>query len=88
MQRTEDFARQAPDFELTFRSLSHSGKGYAFPCDAAGDVDLDALSEVGRAHYFFARGAVGADFCTPKVVQVMVGRRVAAPGRQALLNDR
>ena len=84
MQRAEDCGRQGPDFELTFRSLSHSGKGYAFPCDADGRVDLDTLSEVGRAHYFFARGAVGADFCMPTVVQVMVGRCGAAPGRQAL----
>ena len=30
-------------YELTFRSLSGDRLAYAFPCDPAGHVDLDAL---------------------------------------------
>jgi hypothetical protein len=54
-------------FEIRFRSLFHEGRGYAFPCDAAGLVDLDALSERGRCNYLFARAMVGREFATPSV---------------------
>ena len=32
-------------FQLRFQSLFDSGRGYAFPCDGQGRVDLDRLSE-------------------------------------------
>src|SRR5690242_3125882 len=35
-------------YQLCFRSLFHSGRGYAFPCDPTGNVDLDAMSERAR----------------------------------------
>ena len=54
-------------FEIRFRSLFHEGRGYAFPCDAAGLVDLDALSERGRCNYLFARAMVGREFATPSI---------------------
>jgi hypothetical protein len=60
--------RRASAYELRFRSMSKIGSGYAFPCDASGSVDLDALSETGRSHYFFARSLVGAEFYMPKVI--------------------
>ena len=44
-------------YELRFRSLFDDGRGYAFPCDAAGHVDLDALGERG-ADFFHDRGKV------------------------------
>ncbi len=62
---------QSPDaarFELRFQSLFHEGRGYAFPCDADGHVDLDNLSPSLRTHYFFARTLIGRDFATPAVV--------------------
>lgn len=59
--------RQAPKFELRFRSLFKPGAGYAFPCDVDGHVDLDALSEAGRNHYFFARTVVGSELTMPTV---------------------
>jgi hypothetical protein len=54
-------------YELFFRSLFHEGRGYSFPCDPAGHVDLDALSERARTNYFFARTVIGRDFAAPAV---------------------
>jgi hypothetical protein len=56
-----------PSFELRYRSLHVQGRGYAFPCDAAGHVDLDQLSEPARENYFFARAMVGFDLLAPQV---------------------
>jgi hypothetical protein len=64
-QTTHD--QRAPEFELRFQSLFKPGAGYAFPCDVSGKVDLDALSDNGRNHYFFARTVVGCEFSTPTV---------------------
>lgn len=60
--------RALTNFELWFRPLSHEGRGLAFPCDPAGRVDLDAVSERTRNNYLFARAMVGRDY-TPPVVQ-------------------
>ena len=54
-------------YQLRFPSLFHHGRGYAFPCDARGQVDLDALSERARTNYFYARSVVGRDFAPPSV---------------------
>ena len=54
-------------FELRFRSLFDAGLGYAFPCDAAGRGDVDALAERARNRYFYARAVVGREFATPRV---------------------
>lgn len=54
-------------FELRFRSLFDEGHGYSFPCDAAGQVDLDGLSELARNNFFFAHSVIGRDFATPAV---------------------
>lgn len=55
-------------YELRFDNLLGTGHGYAFPCDASGVVDLDALSESARNNYFFAHASVGRDFSVPRVV--------------------
>jgi hypothetical protein len=52
-------------FELRFRALFNPGRGYAFPCDAQGRVDLDTLSETARNRYYYARALVGAEFHCP-----------------------
>ena len=57
----------AARFEVWFRSLFQEGRGYAFPCDAEGRVDLDSLSERGRSNYLFARALVGREFAIPSV---------------------
>lgn len=57
----------AHEFRLCFRSLFNEGRGYAFPCDPEGCVDLDHMSETARNNYFFARGMVGRDLAAPAV---------------------
>jgi hypothetical protein len=54
-------------FELRFQSLFNEGRALAFPCDAAGHVELDALSERARSNYFYARTVIGRDFGFPAV---------------------
>lgn len=58
---------QGTAYELRFRSLFDEGRALAFPCDAAGQVDLDTLSERARCNYFYARTAIGRDFAFPAV---------------------
>jgi hypothetical protein len=55
-------------YELRFRSLFDEGRGYAFPCDAEGHVNIDALSEHARNSYFYARTVIGREFATPAVL--------------------
>jgi hypothetical protein len=54
-------------FQLCYRSLFHSGRGFAFPCDSQGHVDLDELSERARNNYLFARAMVGRELSLPAV---------------------
>jgi hypothetical protein len=58
---------QAEHYELRYRSLFNEGRGYSFPCDAAGQVNLDALSEQARQNYLYARAVVGREFALPAV---------------------
>jgi hypothetical protein len=53
--------------QLCFRSLFNSGRGYAFPCDQTGQVDLDRMSERARNNYFYARAMVGRELSPPAV---------------------
>jgi hypothetical protein len=53
--------------ELRFVSLFNPGRGYSFPCDACGRVDLDALSDGERRRYLYARAIVGRELSTPAV---------------------
>jgi hypothetical protein len=54
-------------FQLRFQSLFDSGRGFAFPCDPQGQVDLDGLSERARNNYFYARAMVGRELSVPAV---------------------
>ena len=56
-------------FELRFVSLFDEGRGYAFPCDAQGHVDLDAMSERARMNYLYARSAIGRELAMPSVLR-------------------
>jgi hypothetical protein len=67
MSQAIEYDPRTPEFELRFQSLFNPGAGYAFPCDANGNVDLDALSVNGRNHYFFARTVVGCELSLPTV---------------------
>ena len=57
-------------YQLRFRSLFNPGHSYVFPCDRAGRVDLDRLSERARANYLYARTVVGREFGMPDVQPV------------------
>lgn len=54
-------------FELRFESLFSEGRGYAFPCDARGHVDIDALGHKLRLNYLYVRTLIGRDFSMPAV---------------------
>jgi hypothetical protein len=54
-------------YELQFAALEGGAHGVAFPCDAQGHVDLDALNGPSRNTYFYARAVVGRVFARPSV---------------------
>ena len=54
-------------YQLRFRSLFNEGRGYAFPCDAKGCVDLDALSRHALNNYLYARTVIGRELSAPAV---------------------
>ena len=56
-------------YELRFRSLLDHGRGYSFPCDKDGLVDLDSLGERLLNSYFYARALVGREVAAPTVTQ-------------------
>lgn len=60
----------SPQTELRFVSLFNEGRGYAFPCDAAGHVNIDELSRVARQNYLYARTCIGREFRHPVVQRV------------------
>jgi hypothetical protein len=67
MSTTHESKAEGARFELHFQSLFREGRGYVFPCDAGGHVDLDAMSDRLRANYLFARTLIGRDFSAPAV---------------------
>ena len=54
-------------FQLRFRSLFDHGRGYAFPCDSGGQVDLDGMSDQARNNYLYARAMVDRELACPEV---------------------
>ena len=54
-------------YELRFRSLFDPDRAYVFPCNAAGQVDMDALSDRARTNYLYARAVRGREFTLPDV---------------------
>jgi hypothetical protein len=69
---TTDLAAGAGgSFVLRFESLSQPGQILDIPCDDQGRVDLDALGEMARRNYLFARAVVGRGYHAP----VLVGLR-------------
>lgn len=59
-------------YQLRFASLFHPGRGYAFPCDDKGRVDLDTLSEGARNNYIRARAMLGKELTVPAVEPAVV----------------
>jgi hypothetical protein len=62
-------AAASSHFEVWFESLFDHGRGLVFPCDEAGHVEIDSLSERGRSNYFFARTTLGREYATPRIVR-------------------
>lgn len=62
-------------FELCFQSCHPAGRMVAFPCDAQGRVDLDALGRGALNNYLYARAVVGREFRVPRVQAVGAGAR-------------
>ncbi|HET9644857.1 MAG TPA: hypothetical protein VFP68_16220 [Burkholderiaceae bacterium] len=58
-------------YVLRFQSLFDEGRGFAFPCDAQGHVDLDSLSERARNNYLYARAVIGREVAMPAVQPVL-----------------
>ena len=52
---------------LRFRPLHRAGSGLAFPCDGAGQVPLDDLSDQLRTEYLYARAVMGREYSRPSV---------------------
>jgi hypothetical protein len=64
---TRTFTPEGLAWELRFASFFDPGRGFSFPCDAGGHVDLDSLSERLRNSYFYARAVVGRELAAPAV---------------------
>ncbi len=58
---------QTASHEIRFQSLFNEGRALAFPCDAEGRVELDALSSRARDNYLYARAVVGREYAHPCV---------------------
>jgi hypothetical protein len=69
-QCAEFIVSQAVRYELRFLSLFEGGRGFAFPCDADGHVNIGHMSERSRSNYFYARKAIGREFSVPATVIV------------------
>jgi hypothetical protein len=69
--------QDAVGYEIRFQSLFRDGKAIAFPCDAGGHVNIDALSEHAKENYLFARAMIGREYGMPEVqvdALLMTGR--------------
>jgi hypothetical protein len=71
MNQNESIQQQQQQYQLRFQSLFDSGRGFAFPCDPQGQVDLDRLSERARNNYFYARAMVGRELAVPAVERTL-----------------
>ena len=67
MNTTSTISPHSASHVLRFTSLFDVGRGLAFPCDAAGHVELDALSDLARLNYFYARKVIGREFFAPAI---------------------
>ncbi len=72
MNQSADTSSEGPRYELCFGPLNVNGRGYVFPCDEVGHVDMNRLSERGRNNYLYARVVVGHDLSCPVVAPVAV----------------
>ncbi|GAA4354525.1 hypothetical protein GCM10023165_45810 [Variovorax defluvii] len=55
------------EWELRFEPLFLCRRGYVFPCNAQGQVDMDALSGPTLNNYLYARAMMGRELAWPCV---------------------
>ncbi len=67
MQDQASTSDDADRYTLFFRSILMAGRGYKFPCDANGGVQLQAMSARLRQNYLYAKGLVGLELLSPVV---------------------
>ncbi len=60
-------SQASASYELRFNALFAGRRAYAFPCDALGHVDMDALSDRARNNYLYARAVMGMELTWPEV---------------------
>ena len=63
----EGSPRSAALYTLVYSPI-RGGGCFAFPCDEAGTVEMNTLSDRARDNYLLARALVGRDFHSPTVV--------------------
>lgn len=68
--RSTSTPSRASAYVLRFRSLINGGRGYVFPCDGSGCVDLDSLTAIALNNYLYARTVIGREFFLPAVEPV------------------
>ena len=54
-------------WELRFEPLFAGHRGFVFPCDAQGQVDMNSLSERALQNYLYARAMMGRETAWPRV---------------------
>ena len=54
-------------WELRFAPLFAGHRGFIFPCDAEGHVDMNSLSERALNNYLYARAMMGREVTWPDV---------------------
>jgi hypothetical protein len=70
MTERSNFKVSETQYELRFTGLFNKGRGYAFPCDAAGHVDIDRFTDRVRLSYLDALAVVGKELSCPMVALV------------------
>ena len=70
---------------LRFEAIAAGCRGYVFPCNPSGQVEIDCLSDRERVDFLFARHLVGLRFQRPLVEHQdgsSPGTRTARPERR------
>ena len=67
MSHAQTHQQPSDRYELRFHSLYKPGRGYTFPCDERGRVDMDEMSDSERDSYLYARAIIGHELSFPAV---------------------
>jgi hypothetical protein len=70
MQRNTSAAPVAFSHSLRYVPLVAGRRGYVFPCDPTGRVELDCLSDMDRNDFLYAKHLVGMAFGVPCVEHI------------------